>query len=65
MKDPHLPHWEAVIRIMRHPKAHPSRDLLYKANGHLRVKAFLMLIGQNHRQIETPQLSIALFQEET
>ena len=65
MKDPHLPHWEAVIRIIRHLKAHPSRDLLYKANGHLRVKAFLMLIGQNHRQIETPQLSIALFQEET
>ena len=65
MKDPHLPHWEAVIRIMRYLKAHPGRDLLYIANGHLRVKAFLMLIGQDHHQIENPQLSIALFREET
>ena len=40
MKDPRLPHWEAVIRIVRYPKAHPGRGLLYKANGHLRVEAY-------------------------
>ena len=40
MKDPRLPHWEAVIRIMRYLKAYPSRGLLYKANGHLRVEAY-------------------------
>ena len=35
MKDPHLPHWEAVIRIMRHLKAHPNHSLFYKVNSHL------------------------------
>ena len=40
MKDPRLPHWEVVIRIMRYLKAHPGRGLLYKANGHLQVKAY-------------------------
>ena len=40
MKDPHLPHWEAIIQIMRYLKAYPSRDLLYKAKGHLRVEAY-------------------------
>ena len=40
MKDPHLPHWEAVIRIVRYLKAYPGRGLLYKANGHLRVEAY-------------------------
>ena len=36
MKDPHLPHWEAIIQIMRYLKAYPGHDLLYKAKGHLR-----------------------------
>ena len=40
MKDPRLPHWEAVIRIMRYLKAHPGCGLLYKANGHLWVEAY-------------------------
>ena len=40
MKDPRLPHWEAVIRIVRYLKAHPDCGLLYKANGHLRVEAY-------------------------
>ena len=40
MKDPRLPHWEAIIQIVRYLKAHPGRGLLYKANGHLRVKAY-------------------------
>ena len=40
MKDPRLPHWEVVIRIVRYLKAHPSRGLLYKAKGHLRVEAY-------------------------
>ena len=40
MKDPHLPHWEAVIRILRYLKAHPGRGLLYKANGHLQVETY-------------------------
>ena len=35
MRDPCLPHWEAVIRIVRYLKLHPGRGLLYKANGHL------------------------------
>ena len=39
-KDPRLPHWEAVIRILRYLKAHPGRDLLNKANGHLRLEYF-------------------------
>ena len=40
IKYPRLPHWEAVIRIVRYLKAHPDRGLLYKANGHLRVEAY-------------------------
>ena len=40
MKDPRLPHWETVIRIVRYLKAHPGCSLLYKANGHLRVEAY-------------------------
>ena len=40
MKFPHLPHWEAVIRIVRYLKAHPGHGLLYKANGHLWVEAY-------------------------
>ena len=39
MKDPRLPHWEAVIQIVRYLKAHPGRGLLYKSNGHLWVEA--------------------------
>ena len=35
MKDPRLPHWEAIIRIVRYLKAHPGCGLLYKANGDL------------------------------
>ena len=40
MKDPLLPHWEAVIQIVMYLKAHPNRGLLYKANGHLWVEAY-------------------------
>ena len=39
MKDPRLPHWEAVIRIVRHLKACPDCGLLYKVNSHLQVEA--------------------------
>ena len=39
-KDPRLPHWEAVIRILRYLKAHLGGDLLNKANGHLRLESF-------------------------
>ena len=35
MKDPRLPHWEAVIRIVRYLRAHPNHSLFYKVNGHL------------------------------
>ena len=41
MKDPCLPHWEAVIQIVRHLKAHLDRGLLYKINGHLQVEAYI------------------------
>ena len=41
MKDPCFPHWEIVIRIVRYLKAHPSRGLLYKANSHLWVEAYI------------------------
>ena len=41
MKDPRLPHWEVVIRIVRYLKAHPDCGLFYKANGHLRVEAYI------------------------
>ena len=64
MKDPHLPYWEAIIRIVRYLKAHPGRGLLYKANSHLRVEAY-WVIGLDHRQIENPLLGIVLFWEET
>ena len=40
MKDLRLPHWEAVIRIVRYLKAHPGHGILYKANGHLQVEAY-------------------------
>ena len=40
MRDPCLPQWEAVIRIVRYLKLHPGRGLLYKANGHLQVEAY-------------------------
>ena len=40
MKDPRLPHWEAVIRIMRYLKSHPGYGLLRKANSHLQVEAY-------------------------
>ena len=35
MKNPHLPHWEAVIGIVRYLEAHLGRGLLYKANSHI------------------------------
>ena len=41
MKDPRLPHWEVVIQIVRYLKAHPGCSLLYKANGHLGVEAYI------------------------
>ena len=40
MKDPHLLHWEAFIRIVMYLKAHPGCGLLYKANNHLRVEVY-------------------------
>ena len=40
MKDPCLPHWEAVIRIVRYLKSHLGYGLLYKANGHLEIEAY-------------------------
>lgn len=40
MASPRVPHWEAVIRVVRYLKAYPGRGLLYKANGHLRVEGF-------------------------
>ena len=40
MKDPHLPHWEAVIRIVRYLKSHLGCGLLYKTNGHLQIEAY-------------------------
>jgi hypothetical protein len=30
MATPHVPHWEAVIGIVRHLKAHPSLGLQYR-----------------------------------
>ena len=38
MSAPRLPHWEAVLRIVKYLKAHPGRGLFY--SGHLRVEAF-------------------------
>ena len=40
MKDPRLPYWEVVIRIMRYLKVHLSCGLLYKTNGHLQIEAY-------------------------
>ena len=41
MKDPCLPHWETVIRIVRYLKAHLGCSLLYKANSHLQVETYI------------------------
>lgn len=40
MSAPRLPHWEAVLRIVKYLKAYPGCGLFYRANGHLRVEAF-------------------------
>ena len=40
MSTPRLPHWEAVLRIVRYLKAHPGRGLFYRASGHLCVEVF-------------------------
>ena len=40
MSAPRLPHWEAVLRIVKYLKAHPGRGLFYRENGHLCVEAF-------------------------
>ncbi|XP_059649061.1 uncharacterized mitochondrial protein AtMg00810-like [Cornus florida] len=37
---PRMPHWIAVLRIIRYLKRAPSFGLLYKSNGHLRVEGF-------------------------
>ena len=41
MKASCLLHWEAVIRMVRYLKAHLGHGLLYKANSHLQVEAFI------------------------
>lgn len=38
-------HWEAVIRILRYLKNAPGLELLYKLNGHIRIKGLQMQIG--------------------
>ena len=37
---PKVPHWEVVTRILRYLKRAPGLELLYRANGHLRVEGF-------------------------
>ena len=40
MYTPCSTHIEAVLRIVRYLKAHPSRDLFYGVHGHLRIEVF-------------------------
>ena len=40
IRDPRLPHWEAIIWIMSYLKLHLGRRLLYKANSHLQVEVY-------------------------
>lgn len=38
-----LPHWEAILQIVKFLKAHPGWGFLYKINGHLQVETFAYL----------------------
>lgn len=46
MFEPWLPHWEAVLRIVKYLKIHPGRGFLYRASRNLRVEALLIQIGR-------------------
>lgn len=35
-----VPHWDATVRIIRYLKRAPSRGILYKKYGHIRIKGF-------------------------
>ncbi|GAB2270388.1 N-alpha-acetyltransferase 16, NatA auxiliary subunit [Dionaea muscipula] len=40
MSDPHTPHWEAALHILKYIKGHPSRGLLYSDHGHCHIDGF-------------------------
>ena len=40
MSSPRIPHWDAVVRILRYLKKAPGRGLLYRDHGHKKVEAF-------------------------
>ena len=41
MLTPCSTYMEAALRIVRHLKAYPGRNLFYRVHGHLRVEAFI------------------------
>ena len=40
MQKPLVPHWNAVLRIVRYLKGAPGRGLLYKSGGKLEVEGY-------------------------
>lgn len=35
-----MPHWDAVLRILKYLKGSPGRGLLYKDHGHLCIEGY-------------------------
>jgi hypothetical protein len=46
LEAPRVSHWEAITRIIRYLKRAPGFGILYRPNGHLKVKGLMMQIGQ-------------------
>ncbi|GAB2275714.1 Beta-galactosidase 8 [Dionaea muscipula] len=40
MSAPRVPYWEALLRMVKYLKNHPSLSLCYRAHGHLRLEGF-------------------------
>ncbi|GAB2292866.1 hypothetical protein Dimus_038222 [Dionaea muscipula] len=40
MSVPRVPHWEALLRVVKYLKNHPNLDLCYRAHGHLCLEGF-------------------------
>ena len=45
MQNPHIDHWNAVIRILRYVKGNPGQGLLYENKGSTQVVHIVMQIG--------------------
>lgn len=41
METPSIPHWEAVLRIVRYLKKSPGLGIMYRKNSHLKMEGFM------------------------